>query len=1233
MLSFTLSGGRWVSDSDVDVQLSQNNVATWTLTNHDDTVETYTVKSPGQALLTSIQSRNGYTQNLKYNSSNELVSVTDSYNRTLTFTYTYSGELLQSVTTPDNLVITYGYTAAAGGNQLTSVSYSTTPATSQTYLYENANLPFALTGIIDENGNRYGTWTYDSNGRALSSQHAGGADLTTVAYDDTTGNRTVTNALGQQAVYKFTTLQNVPKVTEIDRLATATTVAAKRTFSYDANGYQASETDWNGNLTTYVNDVHGQPTTIVEASGTAQARTTTITYHSTFHLPLSIVAPGLSSAFTYDGSGELLTRALTDTTATIVPYSTNGTARTWTYTWNNFLLASAQGPRTDVKELTKYSYDGSGSLTAITNALGQSTKITAHTGGGLPSTVVDPNGVTLNLTYDARQRLLTGTLSTSAGPLTSALSYDPAGNLLSTALPDSSSLAYSYDNAHRLTRVTDLFNQSIALTLDANGDSTETDTLSSASTAARKHSAAYDALGRILTDIGGAGQTTAYAYDANGNALAVTNPLSHLTQQAFDPLNRLIRVIDAAGGITKITYDSHDRPVTVVDPNSGSTTFVYDGFGDVLQRISPDTGKTIYRYDLAGNLVQSIDATGATTSYTYDALDRVLTTSYPADAAENVGYTYDEAGHGFGVGRLTSVTDAAGSLSRSYDERGNMLTEKRVHGATTLLTSNTYDGASRIASITYPSGWRISYTRDFMGRITATSATAPGGATQSIVSGIAYQPFGPLNAMTFGNSIAEARSFDLDYRLLNLTDKGAAAVQNLIYAYDADDNVKAIADGVTAANTQALGYDVLDHLNSATGNYGTLGYTYSPIGNRLTQTSSGVLTTYTDAPHRNQLATIKAGATTQTLTTTAAGNVSGFSVSFGPITSLAYNQANRLATANSGATQLARYTYDAFGQRIVKVGSVTATTIYQYDQPGHLLEENDGAGDARVDYIYVDDQPVATVQPSIGHVYFLHTDQLGTPQVATDASQAAQWMATYQPFGYTSTDIGLIVQNLRLPGQEFDIETGLNHNGFRDYGPTLGRYLESDPIGLTGGTNAYSYGSANPLRWTDSKGLATHDATSFYDSDFTSGEWIGKFIAGSKGNPYAAWEQAERTRANGDASLELADAEHFLYTRERVWRCADELPPSWVPAIKRNYSADVEAAKVVGYEWVKAVYAAYDYWNMRITGDSSWYMSKALSNRFSHVWALPSPATWEAIGWGFAGIGSGLNEPSCGCAR
>ena len=331
--------------------------------------------------------------------------------------------------------------------------------------------------------------------------------------------------------------------------------------------------------------------------GTPQARTTNIAYLSNYHLPSQITAPGLTTNFTYDASGNLLTTMLTDTTSTIVPYATTGTSRTWTQTWSNFLLTSVTGPRTDVSEVTSFTYDSSGALIKITNALGQVSQITQHLPGGLPQKLIDPNGVSTQLKYDARLRLLTSTLFTAAGPLTTTFTYDAAGNFLTMTLPDGSTLSNTYDTAHRLIGLTDLFHQEVTYTLDAFGDNTQTNVLTGAGTLQWKHSRNFDSVGRLLTDIGGAGQATNYAYDSNGNVLTVTDPLGHALQQAYDALNHQIRSINAANGVTKATFNQQSLPVAVVDPNSGSTTYVYDGFGEVIQRISPDSEKTVYRYD------------------------------------------------------------------------------------------------------------------------------------------------------------------------------------------------------------------------------------------------------------------------------------------------------------------------------------------------------------------------------------------------------------------------------------------------------------------------------------------------------------------------------------------------------------------------------------------------------------------------------------------------------------
>lgn len=103
-------------------------------------------------------------------------------------------------------------------------------------------------------------------------------------------------------------------------------------------------------------------------------------------------------------------------------------------------------------------------------------------------------------------------------------------------------------------------------------------------------------------------------------------------------------------------------------------------------------------------------------------------------------------------------------------------------------------------------------------------------------------------------------------------------------------------------------------------------------------------------------------------------------------------------------------------------------------------------------------------------IYYVHTDHLNVPTLVTDADRTVVWQGQRNPFGETTITVNTIDQPFRFPGQYYDEETGLHYNLMRDYDPSLGRYIQSDPIGLDGGLNTYAYVGGNPLMYVDPDG-------------------------------------------------------------------------------------------------------------------------------------------------------------------
>ncbi|XOV85710.1 MAG: LamG-like jellyroll fold domain-containing protein [bacterium] len=787
--------GNWETLSDITMTLSYDDVAEeWEVVHPNDVVEIY----DDSGALLSITNRNGQTTTLSY-TAGELISVTDHTGRSLTVAHNIDGRI-EEVTDPAGNTITYLYNL---DGMLEYVRYpDATPLVTYDnptiqYHYENTSHNDLVTGITDELGERYSTYDYDTERRATLSERAGSVESTSVSYG-LNNVVTVTNELGKDADYTFVVNKGIRKLSEVDGQATALCAASTSEMDYDANGFVDTHTDENGNVTDYTYNARGLVTSKVEAFGTADARTTTTTWHSTFRVPTQIVKPGQTIDMTYDSAGRLLTRTIKDTQAQTVPYVTTNNTRTTTYTYNTHgLVSTIDGPRTDVTDVTTYAYDTNGNLTTVTNALGHMTEIVSRDARGLPTAIDDANDTRTELAYDERGRLTSRTVKSSQGDVVTTFTYDLAGQLIKVDLPTGGHLSYEYDDAHRLIAIENELQERVEYTLDDAGNATEITHKGPGGTILQTQDQMFDELSRLREWVDGVNDDTDFAYDEGGNLTTTTDALNRDSSQTFDALDRIKTATDAATGVTNLAYDGRGNLTSVTDPKGVVTTYVYDGMDNLIQEVSADAGTTTYTFDAAGNLTQLVDGRSVTTNYTYDALNRMLTATYPGSTSENVTYAYDVGADA--KGRLTSITDESGSTTYSYDDRGNVTQDSRVIDSTTYTTDYTYDLADSVTSMTYPSGRVVNYARDTQSRVNTISHTLS-GVTEYLVDATLYEGRGMLSAVEFGNGLYQTMTYDA---------AGRPSVKTLTNAFNAAP--VAYTDSATVSLGAALDIDVIDN--------------------------------------------------------------------------------------------------------------------------------------------------------------------------------------------------------------------------------------------------------------------------------------------------------------------------------------------------------------------------------------------------------------------------------------
>lgn len=608
---------------------------------------------------------------------------------------------------------------------------------------------------------------------------------------------------------------------------------------------------------------------------------------------------------------------------------------------------------------------------------------------------------------------------------------------------------------------------------------------------------------------GGESLAWSYGYDAVGRPNSVVDPNGQATHFYYDSLGRRIQTQQppntgsAVPTVTQFGFDGLDQLTSVTDPRNLTTTYTVDGLGNALATASPDSGTSGATYDAAGNLRTQTDARGKTTTYTYDSLNRLTSIAYASGASTVFEYDGGATPAPSSLGKLTRMTDESGTTNYAYDASGRLTSKVQVIGTRTFTVSYAWGDSGgaldKLTSITYPSGSRVNYSYDQFGRvggITVNPVNANGqgvsGSAATLLSGITYNADNNVTGWLWSDGKARTIGYDSNgmvssYTLGDPLGTGNAAGVLRSIQRDAAGRITGYTHtnngNPVAGLSQTFGYDNLDRLTTATQVATTTQYKYDETGNRTAKTIGGTTYSNTVSPTSNRLTQVQDPLGTGTIGYDAAGNTVGD----GSFT-YTYSDRGRMASVTTGSGTVS-YAYNGFGQRARKSGPsglvATGAGYFVYDEAGQLLGEYDANGAALYETAYLGSTPVGVVKHTgsagagtlSAALYNVHADHIDTPRLVTAQDQAVVWRWDgAEAFGATASDpnpsgLGSFAFNQRFPGQVFDAETGLFQNWNREYNARIGRYIQSDPIGLAGGINTFSYVQGRPLSLRDPRGL------------------------------------------------------------------------------------------------------------------------------------------------------------------
>jgi len=632
----------------------------------------------------------------------------------------------------------------------------------------------------------------------------------------------------------------------------------------------------------------------------------------------------------------------------------------------------------------------------------------------------------------------------------------------------------------------------------------------------------YNVRGQLLSTVDPLGETTTYAYDSNGFLLSITGPLqssNDVIRFNYDGFNRVKTVTDTEGYTVAFTYDNFDRPLSMTYPDGTSQQFVYSNLdlvatSDRLGRWTTNTynanrqlvqlqdplGRiTRYQYCTCGALEAIFDPMNRATSWDYDLQSRPIAKHF-ADGS-TVSWTYEQT-----TSRLWSQIDEKGqqtvyqryrddhlasvsypnasvptpTVTYTYDTNYNRLTGMHDGTGTTIYTYNPITpspglGAGQLASVSGPVPTSlVTYQYDALGRLSGQAINGVGQAfTYDVLGrpevvtnvlgsfrygyvgatdrpGFAAYPNGQTNLYSYYGNLGDQRLLQIQNAYPN-----GSLLSAFGYAYDSVGEIIAWTNqwDNLPSRVWLAAHDAADQLTNVISVGGTPGvtnysYGYDFAGNRILAKAD----TMQDGFQYNSL---------NQLTSHTAG----------PTNAITYewDGAQRLTAINQGTHQ-SQFSYDGLGRRarLVEMENGAVVSDNYFVWCGNVLcEERDPSGGTVVRRYF----PQGESRLGAGTTNLFYTrDHLGSVREALDSSGALQVRNDYDPYGQQVSLVNKLATSFGYGGYFRHEASGLDFAVYRGFDPSLGRWLNRDPLGEAAGLNLYGYVNNDPVRLVDPSG-------------------------------------------------------------------------------------------------------------------------------------------------------------------